>query len=120
MDTIAKLEQNLNHLLYDEKEGFLIKFHFNQGLDYNKLDELYTYLEAFKATYKSESFVPKNIMFILIGILPALYMDISLYSNDSEIEQEYLDAIYKLDTALQMCLNPDENDPYINTPLRDL
>lgn len=52
--------------------------------------------------------------------MPSLYMDINLYSDDSQVQQEYFEVIYKLDTALMMCLNPDLEDPFINTPLKDL
>lgn len=120
MNNIEELEKNLNNLLYNEKEGLLMNFHFNKGIDYNKLDKLYEYLEQFKSNYKLESYVPKRIMFILIGIMPSLYMDINLYSDDSQVQQEYFEVIYKLDTALMMCLNPDLEDPFINTPLKDL
>ncbi len=117
---ITKFEENLNDLLYNEKEGLLMKYHFNQGLDYDKLEQLYDYLETFRSAYKLQHEVPKSIVFILIGIIPALYLDITLYTGDTKIHQQYLESIYKLDTVLMMCFNPDLDDPFFDTPLKDL
>jgi hypothetical protein len=106
----------LEEFLYGEN-GFIIKYHSMEGLHPEQLDELYDMLEALKSDWKDKDAVPKNIMYQLIGLIPALYNDLHLYEDGVG---RYPETIYQLETAIFMCLNPDPSDPHFNTPLREL
>lgn len=109
----------LNDFLFNEKNGFLTKFHFGSGLDFAVLDELYEILEGYKHNWKDKDVVPKDVVFVLITISSSLYMDLSNYI-DSEYYDEYSNLLYNLDTAISMCLNPDSNDEHFTLPLKEL
>ncbi|RAW02843.1 hypothetical protein [Pseudochryseolinea flava] len=109
----------LVELLYNKENGLLIKYHFNRGLDYHLLDKLYDFLETVKKEWATKQDVPKDVMYQLIGVVPALYHDLSLYEGKQEY-YDYEEKIVALDTAVAMCLNPNTNDVHFNKPLKDL
>ncbi len=81
---------------------------------------LVDYLEEFKVAICSKESVYKKITHLILQIIPGLYADLHLYSENAEIFETYRETIYKLDTAILMCFNPDKNAPHSNTSLRDL
>jgi hypothetical protein len=106
-------------ILYHRENGLLIKYHFNRGFDYQLLDNLYDFLETMKSNWQTKTEVPKDVLFHLIGVVPALYYDLSVYEGKQEY-YEYEEKIYALDTAIAMCLNPNTDDVHFKTPLREL
>lgn len=117
METINATD--LNKLLFDDKSGFLINYHFEKGINLDQLDTLYDILESCKNSWAEKDCVPKDIIFLLITISPSLYMDLPLYLDKKGCEN-YESILYNLDTAISMCLNPNIDDPHFNTPLKDL
>lgn len=109
----------LHELLFKEEVGLLIKFHFGHGLDMEALARLYEALEILKADWKEKSDIPKDLVFVLIDIVPALYCDLPIYAGTEEGEQ-YEEIFYNLSTAVAMCVNPDVNDIHFNKPLKDI
>jgi hypothetical protein len=116
---IPKAEE-IHDFLYNKEKGFLIKYHFKQGLDLNQLDELYEILECLKDDWKNKTELPKSILFHIITITPVLYRDLQLYSSDEVVHCQYEELIDNLERAIQMCLNPDINDMHFNKPLKEL
>ncbi|MEL1245765.1 hypothetical protein AAEO56_15945 [Flavobacterium sp. DGU11] len=109
----------LHNLLFHEETGLLMKFHFGQGLDMEAVDRLYEALEILKADWKDKSYLPKDLVFILVDIVPALYCDLPAYVGTPEYDQ-YVEIFYNLSTAVSMCVNPDVNDMHFNKPLKDI
>lgn len=107
----------LNDLLY-EKDEFIIKYHFGEGIDLNLLDKLYDCLEELKGSWVKLDNVPKDIVYKLVQISPALYGDLSLYI-DKEGCEDYEEIIYNISGAIEMCLNANEDDPFFDKPLKD-
>jgi hypothetical protein len=112
--------EELHDFLYNNTNGFLIKYHFKDGLDESQLSTLYEILETFKDDWKYKTEVPKSIMFHLITITPVLYRDLQLYSNNEILHCQYEELIDNLDSAIQMCLNSNHNDPFFYKPLKSL
>lgn len=112
--------EKIKQFLFNKDNGFLIKYHFNEGIDPVLLDELYEILEELKKNWKYNENVPKDILYYLMTIMPGLYKDLELYKNDEEQYYIYDELIDNLSLALEMCLNPDINDPHFNTPLKEL
>lgn len=110
----------IQHFLFNKDNGFLIKYHMRDGIDPILLENLYEILEELKADWKYKENVPKDILYYLMTIVPGLYHDLQLYKNDEEKYDDYDELIYNLSIAIEMCLNPDINDPHFNTPLKDL
>lgn len=110
---------DLEKLLFDEDNGFLTKFHFGKGIDLELLDKLYDILEMLKDEWKNKAEVPKDFVFQLITISSSLYMDLDLYIEKEGCE-DYSNILYNLDTAISMCLNSNIDDPYFDTPLKEL
>lgn len=109
----------LHNFLYNPQNGFLTQYHFQEGINTVQLKELYNILETLKKQWKDQDKVPKDIIFAIMGIIPALYTDLHLY-KDREGFEDYEQIIYKLDTALMMCLNPNTDDPHFKKPIKDL
>ncbi|CAA0207045.1 conserved hypothetical protein [Tenacibaculum maritimum] len=109
----------LESFLFDEENGFLIKYHFGKGIDLELLENFYNILENLKNTWEHKKEVPKDLVFQLITVSSSLYMDLSLYL-DKEGYEDYPDILYNLDTAISMCLNPNIEDVHFETPLKDL
>jgi hypothetical protein len=109
----------LSELLYHQENGLLMKFHFNRGLDYTLLDELYDFLETMKKDWQTKQDVPKDVLYHLIGVVPCLYRDLSVYEGKQEY-YEYEEKINTVDTAISMCLNPNTNDAHFDKPLKEL
>lgn len=114
MEVTAK---SLHDFLYEGKDAILVKYHYGDGFDLEQLDKFYDILEQLKADWTDEVSVPKDLMYDLISVIPVLYGALPNY-NEEEIE-EYTELIYKLEGAIQMCLNPDKTDPFFNKPLRE-
>ena len=112
--------QQIENFLYDKENGFLIKYHSKDGIDPILLDEFYEILEKLKKNWKFEKDVPKDILYYLVSVIPALYRDLEIYKNDEKKYYTYDELIYNLNIAIEMCLNPDIDDPHFNTPLREL
>lgn len=113
------LTDKLDFLLFDNNNGLLTKFHFGQGLDFTLLDSLYEILEEIKKKWETEELIEKKIVFKIIDITPALYMDLELYKND-ELYYKYQETLYKLATAIIMVVNPNIDDPFFKKPLKEL
>lgn len=113
------IEQRLKELLFKEDIGLLIKFHFGDGLDENLLNELYEILESIKRDWVLKKDIPKNIVFIIIDIVPSLYIDLPIYKG-KEIYDIYEEQIYNLATAMVMVVNPNTDDSFFNKPLKEL
>jgi hypothetical protein len=109
----------IEDILYNLENGFLIKFHLHKGLDLTQLDKLYEILEILKNEWKTQDNIPKNVIFQLIAIVPALYRDLPMYAEKEEF-YGYEEIVYGLDSAITMCLNPNINDPFFNKPLKEL
>jgi hypothetical protein len=112
--------ETLKEFSFNTENGFLIKYHFNQGIDIGLLDDLYEMLEILEKDWESKKDVPKDILYYLMTIIPTLYRDITLYSKKEDQHDVYEELIFKLDLAISMCLNPDTNDVHFNIPLKDL
>lgn len=112
--------QQINHFIFNKDNGFLIKYHLKHGIDLILLDELYEILEILKKDWQNKENVPKDILYYLMTIVPGLYADLDLYKHDEERHYIYDELIYNLSIAIEMCLNPDINDPHFNTPLKEL
>jgi hypothetical protein len=112
--------QQIEHFLFNEDTGFLIKYHIRNGIDPVLLDKLYEILEELRTDWKYKENVPKDILYYLITIVPGLYQDLELYKNDEDQYYIYDELIYNLSIAIEMCLNPDINGPHFNTPLKEL
>jgi hypothetical protein len=110
----------IQDFLFNKENGFLIKYHFKEGLDESQLNDLYDVLEILKEDWKYKTDVPKSILFHLITITPLLYRDLQLYSSNEILHCKYEELIDNLDKAIQMCLNPDINDVHFNSPLKEL
>lgn len=117
MEIYSSVEQ-LDRILTGEN-GLLIKYHFGEGLDKSLLFELYSFLENLRGELKNQVSVDKSIVYRLVSIVPCLYRDYSQYSHKDGCE-EYESIIYKLDSAILLCFNPDKDDPFFNTPLLEL
>jgi hypothetical protein len=118
MDSITA--QEFQEFLYNKDEGFLTKYHFNKGIDFLLLDRLYEILEELKKNWKNKDSVPKDILFYLISVIPTLYTDLEIYRTNEQKYYQYVEVIYALNTAIEMCLNPNTEDSHFNKPLRDL
>lgn len=64
--------------------------------------------------------IPKDMIFYLVSVTPNLYRDLEIYKDDELKYYQYDELIYDLNGAIEMCLNPDIDDPHFNTPLKDL
>ncbi len=111
--------KEIKSFLYDNLDGFLMKYRQGKGIDPNLLDKFYALLEALKDEWRNKNCVEKDVLYELIGVIPYLYMDLPMYI-DREGCENYEDILYNLNTALAMCLNPNPDDPHFNTPLKDL
>jgi len=116
---MSETAKHIDKLLYDKENGLLIKYRFKQGIDMDLLDKLYDLLEQLKNDWKERDSVPKEIIFRLVVIVPALYRELPIYANDSKF-YSYEEVIYCLDNAIAMCVNPNTNDEHFGTPLREL
>lgn len=94
--------EKLHEKLFNKEDGLLIKFHFNNGLDLDKLQELYTLLDLIKIKFQNDNSIPKDVVRLLILIVPALYNDLAIYKN-SENYDIYEEKIEKLAYTLEMC-----------------
>lgn len=112
--------QKIQHLLYNKDNGFLIQYHFNKGIDPILLDELYEILEILKKDWMYKNDIPKDIVFYLVSITPILYRDLEIYKDEDLKYYQYEELIYALNGSIEMCLNPDIDDPHFNTPLKEL
>ena len=110
---------SINNFLFDFSNGFLIRFRAGKGIEPSQLNIFLEILEQLRMKWKGESLIEKELIFELISVVPALYQSLPVYAGKEEFE-EYKNTIYNLDTALSMCLNPDENDPNFNIPLKNL
>ncbi|WP_173968529.1 hypothetical protein, partial [Flavobacterium collinsii] len=106
--------KDIKQFLFNEDNGFLIKYHTMDGIDLVLLDKLYDILEELKMDWKYKENVPKDILHYLMTVVPGLYHDLELYKDDEETYYIYNELIYNLSIAIEMCLNPDINDPHYN------
>ncbi|WP_111593384.1 hypothetical protein [Chitinophaga dinghuensis] len=113
-DSASQLEDFLFH----PASGFLTKYHLKEGLDFTLLDQLYEILEDQKLNWKDKKEVPKDLVYYLITLVPALYLDLTMYEETDNYEL-YLELIGDLATATEMCLNPDTNSKHFQKPLRN-
>lgn len=116
---MSEIAKYIDNLLYDKENGLLIKYRFKQGIDLAQLDKLYDLLEHLKRDWQQKDTVPKEIIFRLVVVVPALYRDLPLYANSNEFWQ-YEEIIYCLDSAIAMCVNPNTNDEHFGKPLKEL
>ncbi len=108
---------DLKDFLFNTATGFLMKYHLKEGLDLTLLAQLYEQLEAWKLQWKDKSEVPKDILYYLITLLPALYLDLEKYEETDHYEL-YVELFSDLGTAMEMCLTPDTNSEHFKKPLR--
>lgn len=111
--------EEIKSFLYDHVNGFLMKYRQGKGIDVDLLNQFYDLLEELKEEWRNKNCVDKDILYELIGVVPYLYMDLPMYA-DREGCEDYEDILYNLNTAMAMCINPNTDDPYFNTPLKDL